>query len=114
MELQPQPQLRLTGVMVMVTPIEEPQEEETVVIEIEEPVQSNRTGTKDPKKIFDFAYDSELSGPNSNLKIYKVRSNVLGEKKEFTILAPTLVVACSMAGLHDEDTIILSVEYFEG
>ena len=114
MELQTQLQLRVIGVMVMVTPIEEPQEEETVVIEVEEPVQSNRTGSKDSKKTFDFAYDSEASGPNPNLKIYKVRSNVLGEKKEFTILAPTLVVACSLAGLNDEDTAILSVEYFEG
>ena len=104
----------------MVIPIEEPQEEETVIIEveeenkIEEPVRSNRTGSKEPEKTFDFAYDIEVSGSNPNLKIYKVRSNVLGEKKEFTILAPTLVVACSMAGLNDEDTIILSSEYFEG
>jgi hypothetical protein len=97
----------------MVTPIEEPQEE-SAVIEVEEPVKSNRTDSKDPKKTFDFAYDIEVSGPNPNLKIYKVRSNVFGEKKEFTILAPTLVLACSMAGLNDEDTIILSSEYFEG
>ena len=97
----------------MVTPMEESQEE-PVIVEIEEPVQSNRAGSKESKKTFDFAYDIELSGPNPNLKVYKVRSTVLEVKKEFTILAPTFVLACSMADLKGEDTIILSSEYFEG
>ena len=98
----------------MVTPVEEPQEEQDDVVvpemEVEVPVSAP------PKKSdssFDFSVEDVADRPG--LVVYTVSTKPAEEDwKELTILAPNYGAALEMAGISKANTVKVSEVIFEG
>ena len=95
----------------MVTPVDEPQEEQDdVVMEVEE-VSAPPTSKKSEIK-FDFAVDDT---DRPNLSVYTVSTKPAEELPQtLTILAPNYGAALEMAGISKDVTVKVSVVPFEG
>jgi len=97
----------------MVTPVDEPQEEEQddiivpEVVEVSAPATSNKITSK-----FDFSVDDT---GNSNLTVYTISIGpVSKESVALTILAPSYATALEMAGISKDMAVKVSVVPFEG
>ena len=97
----------------MITPIEEPQEEQddVVVSAIEVEDTPSFTSTESNNK-FDFAVDDT---DRSDLMVYTVSTKPGGEEsKTLTILAPNYGAALDMAGISKDATVKVNEVPFEG
>ena len=97
--------------IVMVTPIEEPQEEQDdIVVEVEE-VSALSTSKKSDTK-FDFSVENT---DRSDLVVYTVSTKPAGEEhRTLTILAPNYGAALEMAHITKDNTVKVSEAPFEG
>ena len=99
----------------MVTPVEEPQEEENDVIVSEMEVEevSVSAPLKKSDSSFDFSVEDVADRPG--LVVYTVSTKPSGEDwKELTILAPNYGAALEMAGISKANTVKVSEVIFEG
>ena len=97
----------------MVTPIEEPQEEQgdVVVPAIEVEDTPSFTSMESNNK-FDFAIEDD---DRSDLIVYTVSIQSVGvELTTLTILAPSYPVALELAGINKDNTVKVSEAPFEG
>ena len=101
----------------MVTPVEEPQEDQDDVvvpemeIEVEKIITSTSSKTKDQPK-FDFAVDDT---DRPGLTVYTVSTKPAEEEpKTLTILAPSYGAALEIAGINKGNTVKVSEAPFEG
>ena len=92
----------------MVTPIEEPQEEE-----IQEVVAIISTSSKaKDKPKFDFAVENT---DRSDLTVYTVSTKLIEEEPQtLEILAPNYDAALELAGINKDNTVKISSTIFEG
>jgi|TARA_R110000765_G_scaffold421217_1_gene527174 hypothetical protein len=98
----------------MVTPVEEPQEEQDDVvvpeIEVEEISVSSISAKSDSK--FDFSVENT---DRPDLVVYTVSTKPVGEEhRTLTILAPSYGVALEIAGINKNNTVKVSEVFFEG
>ena len=101
----------------MVTPVEEPQEEQDDVvvpemeIEVEKIITSTSSKTT-PDIKFDFAI---ANTDRPGLVVYTVSTKPVGEEhRTLTILAPNYGVALEIAGINKNNTVKVSEISFEG
>ena len=93
----------------MVTPVEEPQDEQDDVVVPEMEVEE--VSVSSPLK-FDFAVEN---ADNPNLKVYTVSTKPPEEEEvQLVILAPNYGAALEMAGVQKDNTVKVSEEPYEG
>jgi len=98
----------------MVTPVDEPQEEEQDEVSVPEVVDEVPATTKWNKSDvkFDFAVENTS---NPNLTVYTVSTKPAEEEwKTITMLAPNYGAALEMAGISKDATVKVSEVPFEG
>jgi hypothetical protein len=99
----------------MVTPVEEPQEEQDEQDDVAVPainVEAISSTSKKPDTKFDFAVE-ETDRPG--LTVYTVSTKPAeAELKTLTILAPSYGAALEMAGINKGNTVKVSETLFEG
>ena len=97
----------------MVTPIEEPQEEQGDVVVPAIEVEDTQSFTSmESNNKFDFAVDDT---DRSDLIVYTVSMQSVGiELTTLTLLAPSYSVALELAGINKDNTVKVSEAPFEG
>ena len=99
----------------MVTPVEEPQEEQDDVVVPEMEVEEAPVLSSLKKSDFKFDFSVEDTADRTDLVVYTVSTKPAEEElKEFTILAPNYGAALELAGLSKANTVKVAEVPFEG
>ena len=99
----------------MVTPVEEPQEEQDDVVVTEMEVEEAPVLSSLKKSDFKFDFSVEDTADRLDLVVYTVSTKPSGEDwKELTILAPSYGAALELAGVSKANTVKVEEVPFEG